>query len=43
MFGDNASLAWNGNTLQLTVVPEPAAAAALLGALAMAFAARRRK
>lgn len=27
MFGDNASLAWNGNTLQLTVVPEPAAAA----------------
>ena len=43
MFGDNASLAWNGNTLQLTVVPEPAAAAALLGALAMAFAVRRRK
>ena len=43
MFGDSASLAWNGNTLQLTVVPEPAAAAIPLGALAMAFASRRRK
>ncbi len=43
MFGDDASLAWNGNTLQLTVVPEPAAAAALFGALAAAIAAARRR
>lgn len=43
MFGDKASLAWNGNTLQLTIVPEPAAAAAFLGALAAAIAAARRR
>ena len=43
MFGDKASLAWNGNTLQLTIVPEPAAAAAFLGALAIATAVRWRR
>ncbi len=42
-FGEGASLAWNGNTLQLTIVPEPAAAAALFGALAAAIAAARRR
>lgn len=43
MLGEGASLAWNGNTLQLTIVPEPAAAAALFGALAAAIAAARRR
>lgn len=43
MLGEDASLAWNGNTLQLTIVPEPAAAAALFGALVAAIAAARRR
>lgn len=43
MLGEGASLAWNGNTLQLTIVPEPAAAAALFGALVAAIAAARRR
>lgn len=43
MLGEGASLAWNGNTLQLTIVPEPAAAAALFGALAAAIATARRR
>ena len=43
MFGDSASLAWKGNALQLTVVPEPSGIAALAGALAIAIAAARRR
>ena len=39
-----ADFAWNGNALQVTFsqVPEPAAFAALIGAVALALAARRR-
>ena len=39
-----ADFAWNGNALQVTFsqVPEPAAIAALIGAAALALAARRR-
>lgn len=38
-----ADFAWNGNALQVTFsqVPEPAAFAALIGAVALALAARR--
>lgn len=40
-----ADFAWNGNALQVTFsqVPEPAAFAALIGAVALALAARRRR
>lgn len=40
-----ADFAWNGNALQVTFsqVPEPAAFAALIGAAALALAARRRR
>lgn len=40
-----ADFAWNGNVLQVTFsqVPEPAAFAALIGAAALALAARRRR
>lgn len=40
-----ADFAWNGGTLQVTFtqVPEPAALAALIGALALLFAIRRRR
>ena len=40
-----ANFAWNGGTLQVTFtqVPEPAALAALIGALALIFAIRRRR
>ena len=39
-----ADFAWNGNSLTVTFaqVPEPAAIAAVFGALALALAARRR-
>ena len=40
---DIKSLAWNGNSLVLTTVPEPAAIAAVLGAIALGFAAYRRR
>ena len=42
----NAALAWNGNTLVATItaaVPEPATVAAILGAIALGFAAYRRR
>lgn len=42
IFGENAFLQWSGNNLQLVVVPEPSAFAALLGLFAMAFAFRRK-
>ena len=42
IFGDNAFLQWSGSNLQLVVVPEPSAFAALLGLFAMAFAFRRK-
>ena len=40
-----ADFAWNGNALQVTFsqVPEPAAFAAVIGAVALALAARRRR
>ena len=40
---DFASLAWNGNTIQLTVVPEPSTVAAIFGVFALAFVAYRRR
>lgn len=42
IFGEDAFLQWSGNNLQLVVVPEPSAFAALLGLFAMAFAFRRK-
>lgn len=42
VFGEDAFLQWSGNNLQLVVVPEPSAFAALLGLFAMAFAFRRK-
>lgn len=41
--GDAFSFAWDGNSLQMTVVPEPAAAAAMLGAVCILAAGLRRK
>ena len=42
--GANAELAWNGNSLVLSyTVPEPSIAAAALGAIALGFAALRRR
>lgn len=40
---DFASLAWNGNTIQLTVVPETSTVAAIFGVFALAFVAYRRR
>ena len=37
------TLSWNGSNLTLSVVPEPAEVAALLGVVALAFAAYRRR
>ena len=42
IFGEDAFLQWSGNNLQLVVVPEPSAFAALFGLFAMAFAFRRK-
>ncbi len=42
VFGEDAFLQWSGKNLQLVVVPEPSAFAALLGLFAMAFAFRRK-
>ena len=42
IFGEDAFLQWSGNNLQLVVVPEPSAFAALLGLFAIAFAFRRK-
>lgn len=40
---DFASLAWNGNTIQLTVVPETSTVATIFGVFALAFVAYRRR
>ena len=42
-YGIEHSFAWDGQNLMLTVVPEPAVFAAVFGALAFLFAARRWK
>ncbi len=40
---ENFSLAWNGNSLQMVVVPEPAAMASAIGAVCLILAGLRRK
>lgn len=40
---ENFSLAWNGNNLQMVVVPEPAAMAFAIGAVCLILAGLRRK
>ena len=40
---DFASLAWNGNTIQLTVVPETSTVATIFGVFALVFAIYRRR